>query len=204
MSSDEIVELAEEAKKPGKFSIMSAVKDRAFPVQEVNVYLDEQSAYLASEANEKLKLIDPLDKEYATAEKELNELISKLEESKYVFTIQGISESKRTELLKLASNKFPAEYTEEKNVYTGEVKQEEIPNDDRDNLFTALIWSEHIVKIISPAGEVQDKLSAEECDELRGILPIASSALVNQTIEKLRAASAVFMMTVDEDFLAKS
>ncbi len=204
MSSDEIIELAEQAKKPGKFSIMDAVKDRAFPRQEVNVYLDEQAAYLASEANEKLKRIDPADKEYAAAEKELNELIEKLEESKYVFTIQGIAESKRTQLLKLASDKYPAEYREDKNVYTGEVKREEIENEERDNLFTSLVWSEHIVKIVSPSGDVQEHLNAEDCNELRGILPIASSALVNQTIEKLRAASAVFMMTVDEDFLAKS
>lgn len=204
MSSDEIIELANEAKKPGTFSIMNAVKDRAFPSQEVNVYLDEQAAYLASEANEKLKRIDPADKEYAAAEKELNELIEKLEDSKYVFTLKGIAESKRAQLLKLASDKYPIEYREDKNVYTGEVKREEIPSDERDNLFTSLVWAEHITKIVAPTGEVQEHLSAEECNELRGVLPIASSALINQTIEKLRAASAVFMMTVDEDFLAKS
>ena len=204
MSDEEIVQLAEEAKKPGKFNIMNVIKDRAFPSQDINVYLDEETAYKASDANEKLKRIDPADKEYAAAEEELKSLLAKLEESKYVFTIEGISESKREEISKLAAGKFPIEYREEKNIYTGETKREEIQNDERDNLFTAMLWSAHIRKIVSPTGDIQDHLSAEECNELRGALPIASSALVNQGIEKIRAASAVFMMTVDEDFLAKS
>ena len=204
MSEEEIIELAEEAKKPGTFNIMNVIKDRAFPSQQVNIYLDEEAAYNASDANEKLKRIDPADKEYAAAEKALKELLAKLEESKYVFTIEGISESKREEISKLAAGKFPIEYREEKNVYTGETKREEIENQERNDLFTAMLWSAHIVKIVSPSGDIQQHLSAEECNELRGALPIASSALVNQAIEKIRAASAIFMMTVDEDFLAKS
>ena len=204
MSEEEIIELAEEAKKPGTFNIMNVIKDRAFPSQQVNIYLDEETAYNASDANEKLKRIDPADKEYAAAEKTLKALLAKLEESKYVFTIEGISESKREEISKLAAGKFPIEYREEKNVYTGETKREEIENEERNDLFTAMLWSAHIAKIVSPSGDVQQHLSAEECNELRGALPIASSALVNQAIEKIRAASAIFMMTVDEDFLAKS
>lgn len=204
MSNEEIIELAEEAKKPGKFNIMNVIKDRAYPSQEVNIYLDEETAYLASDASENLKRTDPADKEYAAAEKKLDTLLSKLEKSKYVFTIEGISEAKREEIMKLAAAKYPVEYREEKNVYTGEVKREEIESEERNDLFTAMLWSEHIVKIIAPDGSEQGHLSAEECNELRGALPIASSALVNRAIEKIRSSSAIFMMTVDEDFLAKS
>jgi len=204
MSEQEIIELVEEAKKPGKFNIMDVVKERAFPEQEVNVYLDEQTAYLASDMNDKIKQTSPSDKEYTKMEDELSKLLSKLEESKYVFTIRGISEAKRDEILKLASDKYPIEYREEKNTYTGEVKREEIEDQDRNNLFTSMLWSEHIVKIVSPDGSVQDNISPEDVKSLRGLLPLASSATINRTIEKIRAASAIFMMSVDEDFLAKS
>jgi hypothetical protein len=204
MSEQEIIELVEEAKKPGKFNIMDVVKERAFPEQEVNVYLDEQTAYLASDMNDKIKQTSPSDNEYAKMEEELSKLLSKLEESKYVFTIRGISEAKRDEVLKLASDKYPIEYREEKNTYTGEVKREEIEDQDRNNLFTSMLWSEHIIKIVSPDGSVQDNISPEDVKSLRGLLPLASSATINRTIEKIRAASAIFMMSVDEDFLAKS
>lgn len=204
MSEQEIVELVEEAKKPGKFNIIDAVKDRAFPVQDVNVYLDEETAYLAADANERLKQTPAAGKEYATIQKEVDSLVSKLEESKYVFTIRGISESRRDEILKLASDKYPVEYREEKNVYTGEIKREEIEDENRNNLFTSMLWSEHIARIVAPDGSIQENISAEDAKELRGALPLASSALINRAIEKIRSASAIFMMTVDEDFLAKS
>lgn len=204
MSEQEIVELVEEAKKPGKFNIMDAVKDRAFPTQEVNVYLDEETAYLAADANERLKQTPAAGKEYVAIQKEVDSLVSKLEESKYVFTIRGIAESRRDEILKLASDKYPVEYREDKNAYTGEIKREEIEDDKRNSLFTSMLWSEHIAQIVAPDGSIQEGISAEDAKELRGSLPLASSALVNRAIDKIRAASAIFMMTVDEDFLAKS
>ena len=204
MSENEIVELVEEAKKPGKFNIIDAVKDRAFPSQEVNVYLDEETAYLAAEANERLKQTAAATKEYDAIQVEIESLLAKLEESKYVFTIQGISESRRDQILKLASDKYPIEYREDKNPYTGEIKREEVEDENRNNLFTSMLWSEHIAKIVAPDGSIQENISAEDAKELRGALPLASSALVNRAIEKIRSASAIFMMTVDEDFLAKS
>lgn len=204
MSEQEIIELVEEAKKPGKFNIIDVVKDRAFPTQEVNVYLDEETAYLAAEASEKLKQTPAAGKEYAVIQAEVDSLLLKLEESKYVFTITGISESRRDEILKIASDKYPIEYREDKNTYTGEIKREEIEDENRNNLFTSMLWSEHISKIVAPDGSVQENLSAEDAKELRGALPLASTALINRSIEKIRSASAIFMMTVDEDFLAKS
>jgi hypothetical protein len=38
---------------------------------------------------------------------------------------------------------------------------------------------------------------------MRGLLPLASSAALNNAIEKLRVSSAIFMSQVNEDFLAK-
>jgi hypothetical protein len=56
MSEQEISEIVEEAKKPGKFNILNVLKDRAYPETEVTVYLDERAAFLAAEMNEKVKI----------------------------------------------------------------------------------------------------------------------------------------------------
>jgi len=204
MSEDKTVELAEQAKKPGVFSIINAIQDRAYPHDEVNIYLDEQTAYEASLVKTKLNSTDVLDNEYEAIEAELNKLLKTLEKSKYVFTITGISEGKREEIYDIATEKYPVEYRETKNNFTGETKREEIENVERDNFFTSLIWAAHITKIVDPEGNVQGALSPEEADTLRLSLPLASSSMINKSIETIRSSTALFMYTVDEDFLAKS
>lgn len=213
MSEENIVKdaakLADEAKKPGTFSIINVLKERAHPVEEVNVYLDEQAAYEASKLQEK---IDEITKStdmdaHDAAEKivvERDAAIAQLEKSRYVFTISGMSEGKRDELQELSLEKFPMEYEESKNPFTGENNKTEIENKQRDRYFTNLLWSESIKKIVNPEGDTQDGVSIEEVQSLRDMLPIASISLITQSIEKLRISTAIFMSTVDEDFLAKS
>jgi hypothetical protein len=80
----------------------------------------------------------------------------------------------------------------------------EIQNPDRDRYFTGLLWQAHIKKIVDPQGNEQEGITVEDAFELRRSLPLASIGKITEAIEKMRAATAVFMMTVDEDFLAKS
>ena len=60
------------------------------------------------------------------------------------------------------------------------------------------------MKITAPDGSEQDGISVEDASELRRSLPIASASKITDAIEKMRVATAVFMLSVDEDFLAKS
>lgn len=216
MSEEQIVNLVEEAKKPGKFNIVSVLKERAYPSIDVDVYLDESKAFEASQISEKIK-----DAELQVARKtggpadaarkrvdgfkaELEAIKESIADSKYVFTISGISEGKREEILNIAVAKYPIEYEESTSPISGEVTRKEIENEDRDKLFTNLLWREQIVKITAPNGDVQDGLTIEDVVELRSSLPIAGSGKINEAIEKVRIASAMFIMSVDEDFLAKS
>ena len=214
MSDQEIVELVEEAKRPGKFNIINALKDRAYPSDNITVYLDEQAAYLASAADETIKSLtskldidgdnDEIQKELDAAVAGREKLVEKLSESAYVFTITGISEGARSDLVKKVDEKFPAKYNEDKNTFTGEVTRTEEPNEERSEYMVNLIWQSHITKITAPSGDEQDSVSFEDVVEIRRALPIASSTLINSAIEKIRTATAMFMFTVDEDFLAKS
>lgn len=214
----EIIESVKKAKEPGTFKIMDALKDRAFPTEEVDVYLDEESAYLASQIDNQLKeLQKKIDKSSHSnpALKELNEkyeqilaekdaLVQEIGGSKFVFHLQGISEGKREDLYDLCLKKYPMKYENERNPLTGQGEKKEIESPERDKYFTNLVWESHIVKIVSPDGSVQEGVTYDEAVELRRSLPLSATSHITNAIEKLRTSTAVFLMTVNEDFLAKS
>ena len=201
---EQIDELVTEAKKPGVFNIVDVVKERAFPKQVVNVYVDESIAYETSKLKEELSKTDAAAKEYVEIQAKIDEKLDELLASRYEFHLTGISEGKRDKLHAECIEKFPIEYNEDKNLFTSEIKRVEIQSDDRDEMFTNLLWSAHIEKIVSPDGEVQDGLSVEDAKTLRSNLPLAASSGINDAIDKLRVATSVFLLKVDEDFLAKS
>lgn len=202
MSEKTVEELVEEAKKPGVFNILSVLKERAYPHDEVNIYLDEQAAYDASALKEKLESADV--DEMDAIEAKLNEAVARLEASKYVFTINGISEGLREDILAQAAEQYPIEFEEDKNPFTGEIAKREVENKQRDRLFTNLLWHESIIKIVNPDGDVQESVSMKDIESLRKLLPIAGIGAINNAVEKLRISTATFMLSVDEDFLAKS
>lgn len=212
--SENILEQAEElaatAMSPGIFNIVEAIKGRAYPSTKVNIYLDEELAFRASELQEKIDSLVNKPDDSDVSEKvdslkaELETILSELEASKYVFVIGGISEGEREDLLLSAIEKFPMEYEETKNPFTSEITKTEIENKQRDRMFTSLLWGAQIRKIIAPDGSEQTQLPIDTIDELRRSLPIAGIAQINESVEKVRISTAVFMAKVNQDFLAKS
>ena len=218
MSNSSVEEIVEQAKAPGTFSIINVLKDRAYPTEEVDVYIDEDVAFLAAQVEEEINLVNNMLDDSAENTEILNGLIERRDAliakrdkmvedmggNKYVFTIKGISEGVREDLYNLCIEKYPIEVNKKINPFTGQEESEEIENKDRSKMFTNLLWEAHIEKIVAPDGSVQNGINLEEAIELRRGLPIASSGKITEAIEKIRAATAVFMMTVNEDFLAKS
>jgi len=216
MSTETIEEMVQEAKAPGKFNIIEVLNNRSYPVIEVDVYFDESKALSAVEIQEKVQELEKANirkspgaadvnrKRIDELNKKLAEIVESISDSKYVFSITGISEAKREEMLNLAIAKHPVEFEETTAPLTGEVTRKEKDNDDRDRLFTNLLWREQISKITSPTGDIQDEITIEDIVALRGSLPIIGASKINEAIERVRIASAVFVMAVDEDFLAKS
>jgi len=217
-AEEEIIETVQAAKKPGTFKIMDVLQDRAFPTEEVEVYLDEESAYLASQIDNQLKEMQKNIDKSSGSNKELKELNAKYEEilaekdalvgeiggSKYVFHLTGISEGKREDLYDLCLKEYPMEYETERNPFTGQGEKKEVESAERDKYFTNLVWQAHIAKIVAPDGSEQEGVDYDEAVELRRSLPLSATTRINSAIEKLRTATAVFLMSVNEDFLAKS
>jgi len=214
----DIEEIVEEAKKPGKFNIVDVVKDRGYPKDEVNVFIDENVAFRVAEINEAIdkigKQMDRAGVDKKTLDKFLGErdsildarekLLDEMRDDKYVFHLTGISEGARQDLFDIAVKKYPIKKTTVMNQVTGEFEEQEVENVERDRYFTSLLWEAGIYKVVSPDGSEQDGITFEEAAELRRILPLASLTTITEALEKMRAATAIFMMTVNEDFLAKS
>lgn len=216
MTEQTVDEVVAAAKQPGTFNIVNVLQERSYPSVTVDVYLDETVAFKASQLQEhiseleksasrkKAGALEIANREIETEREKLKEVIESISDSKYTFTVTGISEGKREEMLNLAIAKFPVEYDETTNPITGEVKRVEKEDERRDRLFTDLLWREQITKITAPNGDIQENLSIEDIIAMRGALPIIAFGKINEAIEKVRIASSVFLMSVDEDFLAKS
>ena len=214
----DIQEMVDDAKRPGVFNIVDAVRGRAYPKDEVDVFIDEKIAFEVAAMNE---LIDGISNEMDKTilnKKEVDEFIKRRDEvmderdrlikemggNKYVFHITGVSEGARQDMYEKAVEKFPIKYEKNRNPLTGVVEKEEVENSERDRYFTALLWEAYISKVVAPDGSEQNGITYEDAVELRRSLPLAAISTITEAIEKMRAATALFMLSVNEDFLAKS
>lgn len=208
MSNAEPIELAEEAKKPGAFNILNVLKDRGLPKDVVSIIIDDETAYRAAKVKAKIDELlgsdkDDINDEVKALESELEELVSQLNENRYEIHITGITEGKREKLVDAALEKFPREFEEDKNAFTGETTKKEIESQEREEYFTDLLWVESIEKIVAPDGSEQLDITEEFVTDFRQLISIPTNAAITQAIEKLRVATAMFIISVDEDFLAK-
>lgn len=193
-----------EATEKGKFSIIDAIRGRSYPKDKIPVYLDEQDAYTASKLDDEIASTEPLTAEYQELLAKKDEVLKRIGDNKYVFLISGISEGDREKLQNQAAENFPIEYSENKNGLTGEIVRTEIQSAERDRYFTNLLWLASIKEITAPDGSTQDSFTLEDIFEMRSSLPLAAIGSITESIEKLRVSTALFMLKVNEDFLAKS
>lgn len=215
-AEDEIREIVDEAKSPKNFNIVNVLLERSYPKTKTTIYLDEQSAFDASVLREELNQIEdgprgrePSKEQAEKIEKltsEIETLSEKIRQSGYVFHIKGISEGKRIELYDEAVKKYPIEYEKPNDLaaLTGQkIEKVEKESPERDQLFTDFLWREQIEMIEDPEGSVHKDLTYTDIKTIRSSLPLSALAQINTAIEKIRTATAVFMMETGEDFLAK-
>lgn len=211
---EDIREAVDEAKKPGTFKIVDVLKDRSYPKMQVSVSTDEQSAYDANKIKEQIEKLevkinrssksDAINKKHEELIAKREELINTIEKSSFTFHLTGISEGNREALYKKSVGKYPIDYDKDIDLTTGKMEKTERQNPDRDALYTDFLWESSIEKIVNAEGEEQVGVSYTDVRMMRDNMPVSAIARINESIEKLRVSTAVFMMEVDEDFLAKS
>lgn len=215
-AEEEIREAVDEVKAPSNFNIISVLQNRGYPKTEVNILLDDSLAYEGALIKEKIDELDTaIGKGKMSPEKQaeredlLNqkeELLDRMAKSVYVVEISGISEGVREEIFNQAKKTYPIQYENSNNLSEligGENKKVEKDSPERDNLFTDYLWQKSIVKITAPDGGVQTEFPYASIKSMRNEFPLSATLKINDAIEKMRSASAVFMMETGEDFLAK-
>jgi hypothetical protein len=214
----DIEEVVENAKKPGVFNIVDVVKGRSYPVDKIDVFIDEHVAFQASELDAAIVKVSEQMDEKNLDKKSIDDLLKRRDEildrkdklveemggTRYVFHLTGVSEGIRQDIYDKAVEKYPVEYEKNRNSFTGDTEKVELENVERDRYFTSMLWQASISKIVAPDGQEQNGVSLDDALELRRSLPLASTSAITEAIEKMRAATAIFMMSVNEDFLAKS
>tara|TARA_R110000822_G_scaffold292480_2_gene414496 strand:- start:166 stop:804 length:639 start_codon:yes stop_codon:yes gene_type:complete len=207
---EEIREAVDVAKAPGTFNIVDVLQNRSYPETQVSVVLEEGRVYEAAMLEEEIQKIEG--KTSAKAKAALEDLVAKRESmreelinSMHTFYLMGIPEGKREELYSQAKKKYPIEYMANNDlsgILSGGSREEK-DSPARDALFTDYLWQAHIKKIVNSEGQEQSEFSYATINTMRNTLPLSATIIINEAVEKLRSASALFTISTGEDFLAK-
>lgn len=184
---EEVISLVEEAQKRNKFNLADAIKGKSAPEKTVTVYTDAQAAIDLQDVNDALVnfrygLQDP--SVYEELEAKAEELSKKVQESRLVFKMRGISQEKYESISEgidaSDSKKFAREYV------------------------CALVAS-NIVSVENANGEIDEReFTMSDGLALYESLPKESWLTLSHTMEQLTLATGVFKGITDASFLPRS
>jgi hypothetical protein len=186
--TQEILELVDEAHKRGKFNLVDAIKDRAYPEKSVTIYTDVVSARELHEINEKLDMAGMAGdtESYDKHQKQAEELASRITESKLIFLMRGVPQDKVDSIGDSVQSDAPTDLSWSKNYILGLV-------------------AASIVKVENHAGEVDEReFTAEDSSKLYSSLPQESWMMLVEAVEQLTLATGIFKGITDAGFLQKS
>lgn len=201
--SEEAKARAVEAGKPGTFSFVDRLAGRSYPSEDVVIYLDEAAGHkietlLEDRANQKdgeqVNLID----------KQIDALREKAAHSRFVVTVQGISNEDYDAVVDAARDEFPYEYRESRHPLTMALQREIIDNPDREQYFRTHSWAKFIRKVVAPDGSVDENITPEWVGVLFNHAPLMALAKIGMAIDRVRMTVEWMDRLQDEDFLAKS
>ena len=188
MSEDikEVLDLVEEAQKPGNFNLGEFVKGRGYPQDIVEIYVDVESAYELSKLNDVLvKTTD--EAELEKLEAKAKELSDKIMASKLIFKMRGIDQRQ-------------VETIEEKS-------RKKFPDDDSAwvlDYMTELIAA-NIVSVEDAKGSIDERVfTGADVEDLRAFLSGEAWEKIVSTMQKLTLATGYFKGLTDAGFLQKS
>lgn len=193
-TTDNVIDMVNEAQKRGKFNLADAIKGRAFPEKSVDVYLDANSAMELEAVNEELKYLSGLSDatEYNKLDAVAQELAEKIKKSKLTFHMRGVGQAEVEAAVKAADELHPD-------------TNEEQDNPEWVKYYLSRLIAANIVKVTDADGNEDDsKFTVEEMMELRGVIPIDSWAVLVDTMQKLTLATSYFSAVTDAGFLPKS
>lgn len=191
---------------PESFSFNDTLAERPYPKDEVEVYTDEVAAYELDKIALKINALpagedDELDMLLAEAEM----YQERIEQSKHIFYITGVSDDTVSDLKEVADGEFEKRKKPRKNA-AGHIERILPENEQMAYLryFNALNLSVHIEQIV----RVRDgaRMTAPDVEEIATFVdkaPTSQKHKLQFAIQALRADSESFERKIDADFLAK-
>jgi hypothetical protein len=182
----EVLDLVEEAQKPGNFNLGEFVKGRGYPQDSVEVYVDVESAYELSKLNE--KLIRATDKEESEKlEAEAKVLSDKILDSKLTFKMRGIDQRQVEKIEQDSRAKFEE-------------------NDDNWIIdYMCELVASNIISVTDASGKVDERIfTGQDVEDLRSYLSSEAWEKIVATMQKLTLATGYFKGLTDAGFLQKS
>ncbi|CAB4148691.1 hypothetical protein UFOVP536_18 [uncultured Caudovirales phage] len=191
--TDEALAIAQEAQSPKVFNLADLIKNRAYPVKDVQIYLDEISALKMFEIRSEL-YESVVEADVERLEAEIAALADKIKASALTFTLRGVSQEVIERVL------------EECNALHG-LKKNDDPSDTpgwmRD--YITILVGLNIEKIVDADGNVDDsKYDFTKANDLRVNLPSAEWSKLVDVMQKLTLAGGYFDQLTDAGFLPRS
>ena len=177
---DEALESVKEALSPKKFNIVDAIQGKAYPTDEIVVYLDEVNIRKLRDLNKELTRLNnaaATDTErYMELEKEALETADKVRESGLRFYLTGVGQA----------------------VINEAVEQTK----DDGHAFNMYILAKSVIKVENHEGAIDDrKWTPEDAEKFYQALSPEEYARLQEAIMGLSFASGLFDEAVDAGFL---
>jgi hypothetical protein len=189
--SDNIIDLATEAQKKGKFSLADAIKGRAFPEVSVDVYIDAASAYEFAIVKDHAASIEGGTAEHDADLVKMEELSGKILDSTLTFHMRGVGQGKVEEITSAAEELYPTVEGAENSTWL--------------KYYLCALIASNIHKVTDRDGnEDVTEFTPEDVMQLRETMPIDSWEILIDTMQKLTLASSYFDAVTDAGFLPKS
>lgn len=184
--------MVNEAQKKGKFNLISAIKERAYPETTVDLFIDANSAFELEQLLEELGSMDATTKVYEELSTKADDLAKEILDSKITLYMRGVGQGEVERVTEEANKIYPD--VKEGGEDPGWIKY----------YLSALIAS-NIYKVVDNNGnEDETKFTADDVMELRSVLPIDSWEVLIETMQKLTLATSYFEKVTEAGFLPKS
>lgn len=183
------------------FDIAQVLMGRGYPETEVPFYIDEWTAVEIARKESKLAELALADDSagYNALLAEVTELKKALRSQQFTYHLRAVPNKVRQDILKKAFEKYP----KKSNPFgmVGDIDE----NEDRDALYTNLLWEAMTVKIVAPDGNVQVSPSYETIERFRDYAPVAALTKIDNAIQELSssARSGFESAAKDPDFLSQ-
>jgi len=191
---NETLELVKEAQSQGTFNLSEVIKGRGYPQKDVTIYTDVDSAFKLIELEKKMSAITDLKsaEDFKALEAEANALAEKVQASRLIFSMRGVSQGVVEAVEAKASELYPDNEDGERET-------------DWYKYYMSSLIAHNIVRVTDANGNVDERVfTYEDLEGVRAMIPADSWSILVTTMQQLTLAGGFFKGLTDAGFLPKS